>query len=144
MEKIKVYMELPCIENPSYESDFVDAFGYVEVSKTELGKYIIARQFRDNCSPDCGCDKDYYNPAFLMEANIFQEKLEEDADSLRGNIQIFDSMDIAQEKVFEIQRANLHDSNDLIIYQITTDSDDYKWATLIAVAIIRDFNLKTL
>lgn len=68
MPIINTYVELPFIGVGDFESDIVCAFGYVD--DNDIGKFLIARQFRDNCTISkengisCGCDHDYYNPAF--------------------------------------------------------------------------------
>ena len=143
MPNIKTYVELPFIGEGDFESDFVCAFGYVDIDNEDIGRFLIARQFRDNCTSSkgngisCGCDLDYYNPAFLMASDTFSESLSEGSASIRGVVQIFESLDDVEKKIFELKEHNLHKGNDLIAYQINGDAPDYTSATFTMVKIYK-------
>lgn len=123
MPVVNTTMELPYRGADGLDSDFVSAFGYLEMASDEIGSYMLARQFRDNCI-DCGCDLDYYNPAFLTSKNEFLEFGIDDAKTLRDRVQLFTTMDEIKLKIQEIQEANLHKNNDLLIYQVDSDHPD--------------------
>lgn len=63
MPIVNTYMELPYRGMEGFDSEYVSAFGYLEVSNDEIGSYLLARQLHDHCG-GCACDLDYYNPAF--------------------------------------------------------------------------------
>lgn len=136
MPIVKTYMELPYQGADGFDSDFVSAFGYLEVSNDEIGFYLLARQFHDNCG-DCACDLDYYNPAFLTANNEFSETGIDGAKALRDCVQLFATMDEIKQKVQEVQHSNLHKNNDLLIYQIVSDHPD-NFVNLNAVQIIKE------
>lgn len=121
MPNIKTYAEIPYIGDDTFsEVDIVCIFGYLNIEEADQGSFIIARNFRDNCI-NCDCDMDLYNPAFLLVSNTFSESLEENATDLRGSVQIFKSIEEVELKIKDIESINLHQNNDLIIYQISAD-----------------------
>lgn len=135
MVSVKTYMELPPVKSADCESDFVSAFGYLDIAESEMHCYVLARQFLDNCDEICGCDRDYYNPAFLTPEDEFQECGNEDTKLLKECVQLFPLMDDVQHKIKEIQLNNIHKNNDLLIYKITSDKPDH-FITLKVVEII--------
>lgn len=128
-------MELPYLGIDGLDSDHVSAFGYLVVSKDEIGSYLLARQFHDHCG-DCACDMDYYTPAFLTSNNEFSETGIDGAKTLRDCIQLFPTIDEIKQKIQEVQQANLHKNNDLLIYQIVSDHPD-NFVNLKAIQIIK-------
>ncbi len=135
MPIVNTYMELPYRGTEGFDSDYVSAFGYLEVSNDEIGSYLLARQLHDHCG-DCACDLDYYNPAFLTANNEFSETGIDGAKALRDCVQLFATMDEIKQKVQEVQHSNLHKNNDLLIYQIVSDHPD-NFVNLNAVQIIK-------
>lgn len=71
-----------------------------------------------------------------MTSDTFSESLPEGSASIRGIVQIFESLDDVEKKILEIKENNLHNGNDLIIYQINSDAPNCTYATLLAVKIL--------
>jgi hypothetical protein len=137
MEKLNTYVELPYIGTENYDSDFVSAFGYMDIKPDEINQYIIARQFRDNCDENCACDRDYYNPAFLMLSGKFSEAIESNNTVLSESILLLDSTEAVDAKIAQIQAENAHGGNDLIVYQLRQENSSDRYVTLHADRIIK-------
>ncbi len=72
-----------------------------------------------------------------MASDTFSESLPEGSASIRGVVQIFESLDDVEKKIFELKEHNLHKGNDLIAYQINGDAPDYTSATFTMVKIYK-------
>lgn len=68
--------------------------------------------------------------------NEFSETGIDGAKALRDCIQLFATIDEIKQKIQEVQQANLHKNNDLLIYQIISDHPD-NFVSLNTVQIIK-------
>lgn len=136
MEKLNTYVELPYKGKEDYESDFVSAFGYVDIYANEINQYLIARQYRDNCNEECSCDPDYYNPAFLMHSNEFSEDINSGSPILSDSFKLFSNLDAVNTELAYITKQNIHKGNDLLIYQLTREQKNSPYVTLAVIKII--------
>lgn len=136
MEKLKTYVELPYKGKENYESDFVSAFGYVDIHAAEINQYLIAREYCDNCNEECSCDPDYYNPAFLMHSNEFSEYINPNNPILSDSFKLFSNLDAVNAELPHITKHNIHKGNDLLIYQLTREQNTSPYVTLAVIKII--------